>query len=128
MTTSGSAATSEPSLAIVLVIDEVLLELVEDEADVAVEDRAPVLDHVGEARTGRRIGRRRGDQRAHRFPDRLGEPVDRIVGPRGEDDTGEVGTAAEGTPKAELPHTTDDSRTQERALADTARAVEHGQS
>ena len=105
-------------------VDEVLLELVEYQVEVAVEHGRPVLDDVCE-----RCARRRGDhgsldERAHLARDRLCDGRDGIVGPRSDDDDRAVGATADRTPAGELADAPGDAGVEQGALPDPARAVE----
>ena len=95
-----------PRPAVVGVVEEVLLRLVEDEVDVAVRLRAP-------------RGRPRADPLAApgRLRDRLGETAVRIVAPAREDDDERA--------LGQLAQRARDCGAQERRLADAARPVEH---
>ena len=110
-----------------IVIDEVLLELVEHEIDVAVEHVRPVVDDIREPGIWRRCGDRATHERHDLLRQRVGERGDRIVRPRSEHDHRTVRSAAERAATGELTDPARDARAEERALADPAGAIEDRQ-
>ena len=116
LTRSGAASSAGKRLgersrpAVVGVVEEVLLGLVEDEVDVAVGLRAARAPSSGATPFG---------AAARGLGDRLGERDGRIVAPAREDDDERL--------LGKLAQRACDGRAQERRLPDAARAVEHRQ-
>ena len=107
--TISASTSSKPRAALRGVVEEVLLELVEDEVELAFH-RRDERDRVHD-RTGRLHARGGCDGCVER--------AQRVVGPRVEDD--DAGMLGEG------PQIARDAGAQHGALADAARPVEHGQ-
>ena len=108
-----------------VVVEEVLLELVEDHEQGAVDAQGGGGDGVGErAAFGQTLAELRR-QVAERGPDRALQPGQRILRPRAEVQGGVFGRLAVGDPPAAfVAHLAHDAGAQQRALADAARPEE----
>src|SRR5215211_2963223 len=98
------------------VVEEELLQLVEQEADLGAQFRAPRRESIGEV--SRSVGRLAAESLGYRRPSRFFEPDERIPRPRPVDGDGRRRIAA-----ALPPQRPYDPRTKQRALAHAARAV-----
>ena len=114
---------------LVRVVEEVLLGLVEDHVDVAVEQRAPHPQRLDERARPRRAAR--ASRRARcvtASATRAAKRLQRVVAPRVEDDDREPRLAAlVEVRRRDAAQVVGDARPQDRALADAGLAVEDRQ-